>query len=81
MLLLVNLAAVFYLVWSKHLFGVRGGHAAFEAERHAASLLEVEKAAVDGVKRQDVANAAHGSRLTQKAAAKPTKSSKWSSAR
>ncbi|CAN5434944.1 DUF2127 domain-containing protein [soil metagenome] len=52
-LLLVNLAAVVYLVWTKRLFGARGGHAAFEAERHAASVLEVERAAVDGVKRQD----------------------------
>ncbi|KAA1422052.1 DUF2127 domain-containing protein [Nocardioides humilatus] len=43
--LIVNLAAVVYLVWSKRLFGVRGGHAAFEAERHAESLLEVEHAA------------------------------------
>ena len=42
----VNVAAVVYLVWSKHLFGVRGGHAAFEAARHSASLLEVEQAAV-----------------------------------
>ena len=45
-LLLVNLAAVFYLVWSKRLFGVRGGHAAFVAERHSASVLEVEAAAI-----------------------------------
>jgi uncharacterized membrane protein (DUF2068 family) len=43
--LLVNLVAVFYLVWSKRLFGVRGGHAAFEAERQSESLLEVEAAA------------------------------------
>ena len=48
--LVVNLAAVVYLVWSKRLFGVRGGHAAFTAERDAMSLLEVEAAAltVDG---------------------------------
>ena len=44
--LLVNLAAVAYLVWSKRLFGVRGGHAAFEAERHSVAVLEVEKAAL-----------------------------------
>ncbi|MEZ0579564.1 DUF2127 domain-containing protein [Nocardioides sp. MH1] len=43
--LVVNLAAVVYLVWSKRLFGIRGGHAAFEAERHAESLLAVEHAA------------------------------------
>jgi uncharacterized membrane protein (DUF2068 family) len=44
--LVVNLAAVAYLVWTKRLFGIRGGHAAFEAERHSESLLEVEAAAV-----------------------------------
>lgn len=55
--LLVNLAAVVYLVHSKRLFGVRGGHAAFEAERHGASLLEVEKAALDGPKKKDLRRA------------------------
>ena len=42
----VNIFAVVYLVWTKRLFGARGGHAAFAAERHGASLLEVERAAV-----------------------------------
>jgi uncharacterized membrane protein (DUF2068 family) len=48
--LVVNLAAVTYLLWTKRLFGLRGGHAAFVAERDAMSLLEVEAAAltVDG---------------------------------
>jgi uncharacterized membrane protein (DUF2068 family) len=48
--LVVNLVAVFYLVWTKRLFGVRGGHEAFVAERDAQSVLEVEAAAltVDG---------------------------------
>ena len=44
----VNIAAVIYLVYSKRLFGLRGGHAAFEAERHGESLLEVERAAMAG---------------------------------
>ncbi|BBH17171.1 hypothetical protein Back2_14580 [Nocardioides baekrokdamisoli] len=44
-LFLVNVAAVVYLVWSKRLFGVRGGLAAYEAERRSVSLLEVETAA------------------------------------
>jgi uncharacterized membrane protein (DUF2068 family) len=44
--LVVNVAAVVYLVWSKRLFGIRGGHAAFEAERASQSLLEVEEAAL-----------------------------------
>jgi uncharacterized membrane protein (DUF2068 family) len=43
--LLINLVAVVYLVSSKRLFGIRGGHAAFEAERASESLLEVEQSA------------------------------------
>jgi len=43
--LVVNLAAVAYLVWSKRLFGFRGGREAFEASRRSASLLEIERAA------------------------------------
>ena len=41
----INVAAVLYLVLTKRLFGLRGGRAAFEAERESASLLEVEAAA------------------------------------
>jgi uncharacterized membrane protein (DUF2068 family) len=40
-----NVFAVVYILWTKRLFGFRGGRAAFEAERHSASLLEVEQAA------------------------------------
>jgi uncharacterized membrane protein (DUF2068 family) len=43
----LNLALVLYLVWTKRLFGARGGKRAYEAERHAASLLEVERAAAE----------------------------------
>lgn len=42
----VNVAAVLYLLLTKRLFGLRGGRAAFEREREAASLLEVETAAL-----------------------------------
>lgn len=42
---LVNLFLVAYLVWTKRLFGVRGGRAAWDAERRQTSLLEVEMAA------------------------------------
>ncbi len=45
--LVVNLFLVAYLVWTKRLFGVRGGHAAVERQRHATSLLEVERAAAE----------------------------------
>jgi uncharacterized membrane protein (DUF2068 family) len=43
--LIINLFAVGYILWTKRLFGFRGGHAAFEAERRNDSLLEVENAA------------------------------------
>jgi uncharacterized membrane protein (DUF2068 family) len=45
--LLINTAAVLYILLSKRLFGLRGGHAAYEAERHETSLLEVEVAGVE----------------------------------
>jgi uncharacterized membrane protein (DUF2068 family) len=43
--LIINLFAIAYLLWTKRLFGFRGGHAALVAERHNDSLLEVEQAA------------------------------------
>ncbi len=42
--LVLNIAAVIYLLLTKRLFGLRGGKAAHEAARHEASLLEVEEA-------------------------------------
>jgi uncharacterized membrane protein (DUF2068 family) len=42
--LVINIAAVLYILLSKRLFGLRGGKAAYEAQRHEASLLEVEAA-------------------------------------
>ncbi|WP_163509486.1 DUF2127 domain-containing protein [Fodinicola acaciae] len=44
--LLINIAAVIYLVWTKRLFGARGGRAAHEAHLHSESVLEVEQAAL-----------------------------------
>lgn len=41
--LLVNVAAVLYLLLSKRLFGIRGGGRAYEESLHEASLLEVEQ--------------------------------------
>ena len=46
LLLLINIAAVFWLIWSKRLFGLRGGAAAYHREHSAESLLTVERAAV-----------------------------------
>jgi uncharacterized membrane protein (DUF2068 family) len=43
--LIINLFAIAYLLWTKRLFGFRGGQAAFEAERRNDSLLELEQAA------------------------------------
>jgi uncharacterized membrane protein (DUF2068 family) len=45
--LIINIAAVVYLVVTKRLFGVRGGGTAYEAERHEESLLEVEQASTE----------------------------------
>ena len=47
--LIINLFAVAYILWTKRLFGFRGGQAAFEAERRNDSLLELEHAATEGV--------------------------------
>jgi uncharacterized membrane protein (DUF2068 family) len=41
----INVAAVAYLVVSKRLFGVRGGRAAYEADRRNEQLLDVERSA------------------------------------
>ena len=43
--LVLNLTAVAYLLYSKRLFGLRGGGHAYEAQRHEESLLEVEASA------------------------------------
>lgn len=43
--LILNLFAVAYILWTKRLFGFRGGFGAFEAERRSDSLLELEHAA------------------------------------
>jgi uncharacterized membrane protein (DUF2068 family) len=51
--LLINIAAVVYLLLTKRLFGLRGGRAAFERERHSASLLEVEQAAATAARPVD----------------------------
>ncbi len=53
--LLLNIAAVVYLLLSKRLFGLRGGRAAYEKERESASLLEVESSAGGARRRGSVA--------------------------
>ena len=41
----INLLLVIYLVWTRRLFGVRGGKAAYEARLRTESVIEVEQAA------------------------------------
>jgi uncharacterized membrane protein (DUF2068 family) len=42
----INLLLVTYLVWTRRLFGVRGGKAAYEARLRTESVVEVEQAAL-----------------------------------
>ena len=42
----INLLLVIYLVWTKRLFGVRGGKRAYEARLRSESIIEVEQAAL-----------------------------------
>jgi hypothetical protein len=44
----INVGLVLYLLLSKRLFGIRGGGAAYDAERQNLSLLEVEESAAQG---------------------------------
>jgi uncharacterized membrane protein (DUF2068 family) len=44
--LLINLLLVAYLVWSRHLLGVRGGKEAYEARLREAAIIEVEQKAL-----------------------------------
>jgi hypothetical protein len=47
--LVINLLLVVYLVWSKRLFGVRGGKRAYEARLRTESFIEAEQAALAAV--------------------------------
>jgi len=42
----INLLLVVYLVWTRRLFGVRGGKAAYEARLRTESVIEIEQAAL-----------------------------------
>jgi len=44
--LVINLLLVIYLVWTKRLFGVRGGKTAYEARLRSESVIEMEQAAL-----------------------------------
>jgi uncharacterized membrane protein (DUF2068 family) len=70
LVLMVNLFLVAYLVLTKRLFGARGGHKAYEAERSNESLLEIQKAAAEAEK--DSAGLRRGSRRKRSARARGT---------
>ncbi|WP_414975279.1 DUF2127 domain-containing protein [Gordonia sp. (in: high G+C Gram-positive bacteria)] len=42
--LVINVGAVLWLLWRKHLFGINGGAAAYRAEHESDSLLTAERA-------------------------------------
>jgi uncharacterized membrane protein (DUF2068 family) len=44
--LVLNVFLVLYILWTKRLFGIRGGREAFEAARENVSLIEVQRAAL-----------------------------------
>jgi uncharacterized membrane protein (DUF2068 family) len=44
----INLLLVIYLVWTRRLFGIRGGKEAYEARLRTESVIEVEQAALAG---------------------------------
>jgi len=44
--LVINIAAVVWLLWTKRLFGLNGGAAAYHAEHDTTTLLAVEQAAL-----------------------------------
>jgi hypothetical protein len=46
--LAINVGAVVFLLWRKHLFGVNGGRRAYDEERHHESLMQVVKKAAIG---------------------------------
>jgi uncharacterized membrane protein (DUF2068 family) len=59
--LVVNVAAVIYLLLSKRLFGLRGGFAAYEAEQQEASLLEVETSSAGQARKASAGQAQNAS--------------------
>ncbi|HEX6858453.1 MAG TPA: hypothetical protein VF204_24405, partial [Streptosporangiaceae bacterium] len=51
--LVINLLLVVYLVWSKRLFGVRGGKQAYEARLRTESFIEAEQVALAAAQRAE----------------------------
>ena len=53
----INLLLVIYLVWTRRLFGVRGGKAAYEARLRTESVIEIEQAALAAARPAKAAHA------------------------
>ena len=53
---LINVLLVAYLIWSRHLLGVRGGKEAYEARLREAAIIEVEQKALDSAAPSPPAN-------------------------
>ena len=56
----INLLLVVYLVWTRRLFGVRGGKAAYEARLRTESVIEVEQAALAALAAASPGQPGHG---------------------
>jgi uncharacterized membrane protein (DUF2068 family) len=68
----INLLLVIYLVWTRRLFGLRGGKAAYEARLRTESVIEVEQAALAAASPgQPGQGAAPAERTAQSASARP----------
>jgi uncharacterized membrane protein (DUF2068 family) len=68
----INLLLVIYLVWTRRLFGVRGGKAAYDARLRSESVIEVEQAALGAASPgQPGHRAAPPARTAQSGSARP----------
>jgi uncharacterized membrane protein (DUF2068 family) len=68
----INLLLVIYLVWTKRLFGVRGGRTAYDARLRSESVIEVEQAALAAASPgQPGQGAAPPARTAQSGSARP----------
>jgi uncharacterized membrane protein (DUF2068 family) len=67
----INLLLVIYLVWTRRLFGVRGGKAAYEARLRTESVIEVEQAALVKASPRQPAPGAALPATTESASARP----------
>jgi uncharacterized membrane protein (DUF2068 family) len=69
--LMINLVLVIYLVWTRRLFGVRGGKTAYEAKLRSESVIEVEQAALAAASPGQPGHGMHADAAVQPAGDKP----------